>query len=317
MKSENEPVNEQKIEPKPNNKKVYGICSNCKKSFSSKSGYNYHILKCKLKSEGENNANLYKDEFDQLLETKTSGEKPLPSQTITRGIAEKEENVREWDPQMLATRSDLESFMLTILGVRRSGKTTGILNILEECHYMWEQKDIFLWTSNSDNKKAFVKYGDLLPNHCFGPLNEEKSMAMLKRIFEVQNMLAEQEKPMRKLLLIFDDIVDENNAQRNPFLTKFVLDNRHLNCSIIIAVQRATYITPGIRDNSDIVMTFYNKSDDVMELIKKNYVKRHSKEFIYNLVDKHTQNYSALVIVTKDHEDYIYSWKPKKIEKEI
>lgn len=176
-----------------------------------------------------------------------------------------------------------------------SGKTHYLMNLIKK-HYLnhFEKIYVFCPTVNMDNKwdelsdlnhsKKLLKRvkGEYKESNYIVYDNEDEYDVKLKELYESylhHNMIFDEDFKMYKkitegekdteppkTLIIFDDCSGINQITHGNTILKLIRKSRHLNISIIYAIQDIRSVSPTIRNNTRLLTLF--KSFNEEELIK-------------------------------------------------
>ena len=148
-----------------------------------------------------------------------------------------------------------ENFVLSIVGPRRSGKTTFSLALIKKMmsEKRFSEDNVILLSPTahlSQSYKAFKKI------QSFKDPSEYKQI-----IFELLEMQADLLDSMGndkapQVLLILDDCINETVITRGALAEKISTIGRHSNLSLIIACQALKGLSKKTRLNSDVVMLY-------------------------------------------------------------
>ena len=167
-----------------------------------------------------------------------------PAQTITDRADRKLERLKE---NIDYTRAIGFPFIVAAVGQPGSGKTTFILNLLEDYEKYHIIDHLSIFTGTRDQIAQFEKFKNVEIHTEFDPIK------MSEYIHEIENyqMLREQQgKPPLKYLFVFDDfittpgIVSRSSAGVLEYLASVY---RHLSIGMIITSQKYTYLSQPLR----------------------------------------------------------------------
>jgi AAA+ ATPase superfamily predicted ATPase len=176
------------------------------------------------------------------------------------------------------------------LGMRRSGKTTNIVDLL---YHMKKKTKIGLVMSKTD--KFNKDYARRIPKQLiFDTFLPDK----------VHNLMVRQEKVVRENLkpkeafLILDDIMSEkHNWSKNKDIVEVITNGRHYRILFIIASQIALGLPPSFRTNIEYAFLSRFTSNKEIEKLYDNYASVFSSKKIFKQVfEQCTENNGTLVI---------------------
>jgi DNA replication protein DnaC len=262
------------------------VCAECKKEFPLKSSlYNHLKKKHEYKTQREKIIN----ELDEAKKIKE--QEPAKIEPIEKTVVDKADgDLPLWNIDDLSKNDNLS---IVLYGTPQSGKTTMILTI---CKQILPNYDfIFLISTNSDNKRRYVK--DLGLEECalLDGFNSNKTQLFLKRLKDVQDKISDNKR--LKVLIIGDDIIDENNDQKNGLLDSMISDRRHLNIDFIMSSQVITKQSTTTRRLANMVICFYSKDKQYIDYIYESYFsKSMTRNECIKLIDRHCSNHGCLIL---------------------
>lgn len=169
---------------------------------------------------------------------------------------------------------------ILIFGPTQSGKSTLVKKILAKYNNDFDY--IFGFGKNLKSFKNVPKMTYF----------DDLEMQMIREIWETNKMLEEDEKPMKDIMIVFDDILGEDfhHGEDGDFWKEFISTCRHQNISCIFSIQHMTGINPAMRKNLLylIVTDIDNESVDKV----KPYTKYKSNE----ILDINLEGYESLFI---------------------
>lgn len=213
---------------------------------------------------------------------------------------------------------------ILIYGARGTGKTHILKHLLTE----FQKKKHFDKGYLFSNTAALQpKVYDFLP-----PENIHKGFRqdIIERIWAEQEKDAmtkkknNQEKKIKRIVMIFDDIISTKEIANSPVLDKLYTEGRHIwICPIILSQVVGTLNGPKslIRTNADLVIAFYAGNQYDRDLMTERYLSIRHKKIGEQVFRKLTEDkYNSIVIVnkhqsySKDYPDYVYQLRaPEKI----
>lgn len=152
-----------------------------------------------------------------------------------------------WDPENLPP-----CFSMGIIAKRRSGKSTLIKSL---CYHYWRKQFPMVYTFSQTIFNGF--YQDFIPEgYLFEGYDESKINEIIARQQSLVTLMAKfppSERENIQCLIILDDI---DMVKYSNSLQRLLLQGRHLQISLVIAIQDATLISRVMRDNLDICISF-------------------------------------------------------------
>jgi len=191
-----------------------------------------------------------------------------------------------------------------------SGKSTIIFNLLVNPAFNYQKyflpENIFFITNNKvDNKMRILTSEEVLdiPDSNIMPYNEED----LEILYDYLEQSHIQEPGVQKLL-IFDDIAASGDlkAKVAGVMSKFMMNGRHILCSLIITTQKQSLLGTNIRSNLTGAIIF-NTSLKELELIEldHNFLKS-KKAFISMFRDNVKDKRDFIVVNYSNKKDEMY-----------
>ena len=185
-------------------------------------------------------------------------------------------------------------------GKRNSGKSV-ILKHLVELEKDQFEKIFVICPTESINRF----YKDIVDEKCiFDSYNEVWTDKLIDKLTTANADTPKEE--LKKVLLIFDDILSDIDFHQSPAMKKIFTRGRHLGLSIICTAQYLYQLPPICRCNSDFVLvgSMNNQSKNLLcdEFLAGSLDR---KQFI-NLYNKATKDYNFLLINNnnvKDNDD--------------
>jgi len=189
-----------------------------------------------------------------------------------------------------------------IVGKSGSGKTSAMVNMLTNPNLLGDYFDfIYLFTGNTKPDKELIKDLKLPKKQIITDFDEED----VKQIMDKAERTIEQHgfKDSPKLMLVFDDILDNQKFLKSKTMLTLATANRHYNISYIFCSQYYKKINAVIRTNCRYYMIFPSSMSECEkiadELTGPNMTKKQFIKYLQHATDK---RYSFLSI-NADSED--------------
>jgi hypothetical protein len=155
-----------------------------------------------------------------------------------------------------------------IVGKRGSGKSSLLLNLLmnKEAGLNKSYDKIYLISPSASRDSKFDELVEELSDDgsFYDDFNNEIMKEVVEKIDNFNDNWKKKRKPLS--LVIFDDCVSllPTNKKKGQEFNKFVLNNRHKKCAIIILTQRLNEISSLVRSQADIISYYpsHNKKED-------------------------------------------------------
>lgn len=157
------------------------------------------------------------------------------------------------DPNKLKSyTSNLVMFVHCIYGIPDSGKTTLMKFLIEKIYNDFDTAYLF------SNTPFTNQWEDIFPqSNIFDDYDEEQ----LKKIVKNALLITEKGKKPPNILLCFDDCVCDFRSKHMRIFKKIILHRRHLNLSVILCNQYIKEFPPYLRNNTDYIHIFSQKSE--------------------------------------------------------
>lgn len=177
-------------------------------------------------------------------------------------------------------------FMMTIVGARRSGKSTLMKKLLNTTlKKMFRENDVFVLCPTIDLNDDFDefpharKYAKPDPMLIQAVMDEQK--------YNIQTF---GKKRTPEVLIIFDDCADNNILRFGGILDTLAVRGRHFKISVIVSSQRMSAVSRTARLNSDYFVMFSPFNFSEAEQFMEQYVSKHKRkqfsELLMNIWDE-------------------------------
>lgn len=237
---------------------------------------------------------------------------------------------KEFDPEEFV-KNNKDGWLVVVSAPRRTGKTVLITDWIARMQDIRKWDKIYLFSETAFAQSDAYQF---IPNDC------KSDHLDLPKISEI---LAEQteariehdmnpEKPMRRVLLIFDDIINAANIRKKNDFSKIATTGRHYRVDCIAITQHLKAFSPVFRTNADIFVVWRSLEFCQRECVVENYLmlsdgkKSEIKKSAFNLLNNICNvQYRACIIenhissYAKDTSDYVRYYlanpnaKPKMI----
>lgn len=179
---------------------------------------------------------------------------------------------------------------ITLVAKRKSGKSYLLRHIVK--YYAHNYSKIFVCCPTEELRPF---YSSFIPENCiFDTYTEEWGSELLIRL--KQSNKGTNEKNMKRVLLILDDLVSDFDFHNSKSIETIYSRGRHLGLTMVLTTQYLKNISPLIRSNSDYIMVGQQNNASVemlcSEFLSGN-IKRPQFLEIYN---KNTVNFNFLMI---------------------
>ena len=212
------------------------------------------------------------------------------------------------DPDELVELFPKGSFTLSMIGVRNSGKSVLIQQIIKSL-FRKKLVDIVLVMSGSASLNDDYSF---LPEGCVMNFDKE----MLHRIWDKQ-VAEKKANKAKRVFIVFDDCLSDKTAIRNEIMMRIYVQGRHISLGSAILSQYPAYITsPTILGNSDLIL--YSKLNrQAIERLWESTSGISKKEFLNVSEAVAGVNYTFMVInnycKSPDPEEYMTFVRAKAI----
>ena len=225
---------------------------------------------------------------------------------------------------------DIDSASIIISACRRSGKTYLCREIMRDMCSVYKPDLVVLFSETADFNPDF-EY--ISPFYKFNKLDEEKLQYFIKAQEELMLKFRREEKEKKKkkikfekrpfkISIIFDDVAHDRKSYYSEAISKLFILGRHIKiCPLIFLTQHLTAISPKMRNNADVIITFKDPSWYNRKLIQEQFMTLSSVDRKYPQVymDKCLgEEYRAMVVkvynIQKSHKlsDFIGWYKAKE-----
>lgn len=187
----------------------------------------------------------------------------------------------------------LPGMMMTIIGARRSGKSTLIKKLL---------KEVILKKIKEEN--VFIICPTIKLDNNWDDFDEARKFdkadsSIIQAIIEEQefNILTYGKKRTPEVLIILDDCADNNILRFGGVIDTLAVKGRHYKINVIISSQRLSAVSRTARLNSDYMIFFspYNMSE-LEQLCEQYVLKQNRKECMEKIQKVFETPYEFIVI---------------------
>lgn len=236
--------------------------------------------------------------------------------------AEDFEDFDPWKHMDLKSKS-FSNPAIAIYGARGTGKTKIMKHLI---HTLQSKKHFdkgFLFSNTAHLQPGTY---DFIPktNQHVGFKEDVIAKIIAEQMQDVQTKKKnKQEKAIKRILLIFDDVINDHRIRHSPILNQLYTQGRHMYlcpCILTQEIGGAGGIPPTIRNNCDLVIGFNAGNQYDRDLMTERYLSLiHKKvgEHVYK--DITSEIYRAIAIHFRAHgnsrkyQDYVYKYKaPEK-----
>lgn len=185
---------------------------------------------------------------------------------------------------------------IVMVGARRTGKSTLIEDLMRRC------KNIPRGLIVTGTRNSARKFSKFFPKMC---IIDAKDKDLIKRIGDI---IKEQQSYIKKIergdtttdysmFILFDDCGYDTKLVRNTTMNELFMNGRHYKIMIMMAIQYARSIPPGIRLNVDYLFVMREPSIDQRKKLYTDYAGIAKDPKVFNrIMDTCTQDYGCLVI---------------------
>lgn len=186
--------------------------------------------------------------------------------------------VKNTIPEPLMNFTSRSNFILGIIAPTGSGKSVLISNLLR-IYYKNVFDKVFFCSSNvNEHKQVFDNAYNSIEfdeNRIFSTINNQ----IINHIKEEITLDEHFDEPDFRALLVIDDLITEVMKKKNEDIVKFILQSRHLKCSIILVSHKFNFIPTVIRNNLTEIILFRSKSLQEIETIYKGIIDLKKEDF--------------------------------------
>jgi len=191
-------------------------------------------------------------------------------------------------------------FRCLFTGTTGSGKTTNMIQLLIQPHYLKDYFDtIYIFSPNCKTEIEFEEIqkknrGDVVMTEDFDETN-------VNNIFQKMIRNAKKHKNdrsmMPRVLLFIDDFAGHKEVMTSELLVKIFFMSRKYSCSTWISSQRYKCVPSNLRVNSEFHVIYEQSSMQTLLIAEELSMGRFTKDHIFNAMDKVSDTpYSFLFI---------------------
>ena len=176
---------------------------------------------------------------------------------------------------------DIDSASIIISACRRSGKTYLCREILRDMCSVYKPDLVILFSETADFNPDFDY---ISPFYKFNHLDEEKLQDFIKAQEELMLKFRKEEAEKKKkkisfnkrpfkISIIFDDVAHDKKSYYSEAISKLFILGRHIMiCPLIFLTQHLTAISPKMRNNADVIITFKDPNWHNRKLIQEQFM---------------------------------------------
>ena len=183
---------------------------------------------------------------------------------------------------------------IVIIGRRGDGKTNFVQNLLQEKRF--KKKPIYLFsTTESEN--------DYNPTKIYNQWDE----------FYVNKLIDDDEDK----IIILDDICHQKNVHSSQGLIRLATNGRHKKCTVLLICHHYKQISPSIRGNIDICVSYLIKNLDSLKELLKDYLAMplNDSKLIYDGIMKNEHSCMVIDNNSREAENYFEFMAPLFVPK--
>jgi hypothetical protein len=207
-------------------------------------------------------------------------------------------DLEEWDPSSLP-----DGFFAVIEGKRRTGKSTFALWMLQ-----WYIDKFALVICMTHTLNAMTWQPHVGSNWTFYGYNPRIIEMVIKQNDEIMKKHGGEKSPeswaLGHTLFILDDII-EPSLYEDPWFTKLATEGRHYLCSVMVLIQDPKAIRPAVRDNTDLVTVFNQRSFRDRQSLWHDYMQDLDWALSQAFIDKYCVEHNALIVVQSNLNNVI------------
>nr|QYA18283.1 putative A32 virion packaging ATPase [Clandestinovirus] len=199
--------------------------------------------------------------------------------------------------------------VIAVVGKRGSGKTTLMKDIISNVYPRIENGIVF-----SPTECANGTWGKIFPpTNVYGEFNEEaiknakqyqmekkkETARRFKRQFGRPAANFDELKPyMPCFLIIFEDCFYDNTIKNNKSLRDLLMNGRHFNFFVMLALQYYLDISPGLRNQIDFAIFCKEANGETLRKLHKQAFSAMIERFkdFKRIFDRHTENRGYLIL---------------------
>lgn len=189
---------------------------------------------------------------------------------------------------------------ILITGKSGSGKTLACINLLTNEKLLKDHFDHILFYSGIHPDKELLKELKLKKENVFTNFKEHDVSTIIDKMEKICKKNEKDLSEVPKVLMIFDDILANNQFLKSSTLVKLATASRHFNITTIIMSQYFKKVPPIVRTNSSYFMIFPSSESELIKMAEELCPPNMSKKFFLEIAKYATkEKYSFLSINTK------------------
>lgn len=213
-----------------------------------------------------------------------------------------------WDPQTMP-----EHPAIAIYARRREGKTHMMKDFLHKVKDRYDQIYCFSLTARFQDIYQYVPKSNIINGFDVEVLDKMVD----ERIKEIEKAMASKNKKLKglpRVIYIFDDVITEQGIRTSKSFNSLFSLGRHILASVCVISQKITSLPPIVRNNTDLVISFYLHSELERKMLCEEYLSiqhwRVGEEILKMITEP---EYQACVIALfnkgRRYEDYVFTYK--------
>jgi hypothetical protein len=195
-------------------------------------------------------------------------------------------------------------FRFLICGAGQTGKTTLLLALLTKPEFYRDYFDLFILVSPNIHHPQWAKALKTLQDRSdiyddFSPSTE----ASIKETLQENNQIKTKDGELcaKKILIVFDDMIDDKRLVNGSFLTTLFTRGRHYCASVVFSTQLYVNFPLRLRKQMTNIIIFASSNSKEVDAVYEEYCHQHltRKEFDELFKDATNGKYKFLYIDTR------------------
>lgn len=191
-----------------------------------------------------------------------------------------------------------ENPAIVIIGKRGSGKTTLIINLIQHFNSDADVENVLIFCPTDKHQSKYSKLTDTV----YDAYDSE----LLSQI--LQERQHNPAKLKEKLLIVFDDCIQQSFLTKDQYIQELLYNGRHYNISFILSLQYSMGFSPGIRCNFDYIFLLAEDFISSQKRLYDHYAGMFPTfvSFRDTLAD-YTKNFNSLVLINRSSHTNIFN----------
>lgn len=231
--------------------------------------------------------------------------------------------IAEFNPLTIKDNS-----LIIVSSARKSGKTFLVSYIVKEMRKKFAAAYVISKTSQLQDSFSFID-----KRYHIDPKSDGEFEFVLNRILEFQKARKESGEKVGQILLIMDDLFISSTSGSGRYsksLARIAATGRHLNCLVFLITQRWQSLSPSVRSQCSIYISFKPRSLNERRMMIKEFLSRQNSmsrtetnrlagDVLKSVFEGEDPEFRALLVQNESRstlpQDYVYSIKAPPLTK--